>query len=88
MASTTAARPTPSALPSPAKSKKEKVRIEKGKDKERKEKAPQHTERLKTVVRKLPPNLPEEIFWQSVQLWVADDTVSWKTYFPGKLRFG
>ncbi|KAJ3731487.1 Smg-4/UPF3 family-domain-containing protein [Lentinula guzmanii] len=87
MASTTA-RPTPSALPSPAKSKKEKVRVEKGKDKERKEKAPQHTERLKTVVRKLPPNLPEEIFWQSVQLWVADDTVSWKTYFPGKLRFG
>ncbi|KAJ4001906.1 Smg-4/UPF3 family-domain-containing protein [Lentinula boryana] len=88
MASTTAARPTPSALPSPTKSKKEKVRAERGKDKERKEKAPQHTERLKTVVRKLPPNLPEEIFWQSVQLWVGDDTVSWKTYFPGKLRFG
>ena len=44
------------------------------------------TERLKTVVRRLPPNLPEEIFWQSVQTWVTDDTVTWKSYHPGKLR--
>ncbi|KAI0267309.1 Smg-4/UPF3 family-domain-containing protein [Gloeopeniophorella convolvens] len=44
------------------------------------------TERLKTVVRRLPPNLPEPIFWQSVQAWVSDDTVLWKEFWPGKLR--
>lgn len=44
------------------------------------------TERLKTVVRRLPPNLPEEIFWQSVQAWVTDEAVTWKSYHPGKLR--
>ncbi|KAI0046770.1 hypothetical protein FA95DRAFT_1589352 [Auriscalpium vulgare] len=43
-------------------------------------------ERLKTVVRRLPPNLPEEIFWQSVQPWVTEDAVLWKAYYPGKLR--
>jgi regulator of nonsense transcripts 3 len=43
-------------------------------------------ERLKTIVRRLPPNLPEEIFWQSVQRWVSDETVLWKAFFPGKLR--
>ncbi|KAG9308281.1 Smg-4/UPF3 family-domain-containing protein [Chiua virens] len=47
---------------------------------------PNGAERLKTVVRRLPPNLPEEIFWQSVQAWVSDDTVSWKVYYPGKMR--
>ncbi|KAJ4490387.1 Smg-4/UPF3 family-domain-containing protein [Lentinula aciculospora] len=81
MASTTTAH----SIPSPAKSKKDKTRGN-GKDKERKEKAPQHAERLKTVIRKLPPNLPEEIFWQSVQTWVTDETVSWKLYYPGKFR--
>ena len=44
------------------------------------------TERLKTVVRRLPPNLPEQIFWQSVQPWVTDDTVLWKEYWPGKVK--
>ncbi|OAX35040.1 hypothetical protein K503DRAFT_746484 [Rhizopogon vinicolor AM-OR11-026] len=48
--------------------------------------APHGTERLKTVVRRLPPNLPEEIFWQSVQAWVTDDSVTWKVYYAGKLR--
>ncbi|KAI0032071.1 hypothetical protein K488DRAFT_32579, partial [Vararia minispora EC-137] len=43
-------------------------------------------ERLKTVVRRLPPNLPEEIFWQSVQQWVSDETVTWRVFYPGKLR--
>ncbi|KAG1900207.1 Smg-4/UPF3 family-domain-containing protein [Suillus fuscotomentosus] len=43
------------------------------------------TERLKTIIRRLPPNLPEEIFWQSVQTWVTDDSVSWKMYHAGKL---
>jgi hypothetical protein len=43
-------------------------------------------ERLKAVVRRLPPNLPEEIFWSSVQSWVTETTVSWRAFYPGKLR--
>ncbi|KAG2347284.1 hypothetical protein BDR05DRAFT_877382 [Suillus weaverae] len=59
----------------------------KQKQKDLKPQAPANaTERLKTVVRRLPPNLPEEIFWQSVQTWVTDDSVSWKVYHAGKLR--
>ncbi|KAJ8507385.1 hypothetical protein ONZ45_g10235 [Pleurotus djamor] len=46
--------------------------------------APPTNERLKAVVRRLPPNLPEEIFWGSVQAWVADGSVNWKIYYPGK----
>ncbi|KAI0299343.1 Smg-4/UPF3 family-domain-containing protein [Multifurca ochricompacta] len=44
------------------------------------------TERLKIIVRRLPPNLPESIFWQSVQTWVTDETALWKEFYPGKLR--
>ncbi|KAI6027017.1 Smg-4/UPF3 family-domain-containing protein [Pisolithus marmoratus] len=44
------------------------------------------TERLKTVVRRLPPNLPEEIFWQSVETWVTEETATWKVFCPGKLK--
>lgn len=46
----------------------------------------QQSERLKTIVRRLPPNLPEDIFWQSVQPWVTEETTTWKVYYPGKLR--
>jgi hypothetical protein len=42
------------------------------------------SERLKAIVRRLPPNLPEDIFWQSVQNWVGDNVV-WKAFYPGKL---
>ncbi|KAI0342420.1 hypothetical protein BDW22DRAFT_1413639 [Trametopsis cervina] len=62
----------------------------KDKDKERKSrsapKAQSGSERLKTVVRRLPPNLPEEVFWQSVQEWVSDETVSWREFYQGKFR--
>jgi regulator of nonsense transcripts 3 len=58
----------------------------KEKDKERTNSLPQPNERLKTVVRRLPPNLPEEVFWQSVQPWVTEETAVWKVYYPGKLR--
>lgn len=61
----------------------------KDRERERKEKEKQHlpgSERLKTVVRRLPPNLPEAVFWQSVEAWVTDQTVSWKVYYPGKFR--
>lgn len=43
-------------------------------------------EKLKTVIRRLPPNLPEEIFWQSVQPWVTEETASWKQFHQGKMR--
>jgi len=67
----------------------QKPRKEKDKERDKEKKLPQpepNNERLKTVVRRLPPNLPEEIFWQSVQPWVSEDTTVWKTYYPGKLR--
>ncbi|RDB17122.1 Regulator of nonsense transcripts UPF3 [Hypsizygus marmoreus] len=56
------------------------------KDRERKEKLPVVGERLKTVVRRLPPNLPEDVFWGSVEPWVNDETATWKAYYPGKSR--
>ena len=59
---------------------------EKEKEKRQKGESKPQTERLKVVVRRLPPNLPEDIFWQSVQQWVAEDTVQWKEYYKGKFR--
>ena len=68
----------------PTKPKKER---ERERERERKEKAlQQSTERLKTVVRRLPPNLPEDVFWQSVQPWVTEESVSWKVFYAGKAR--
>ncbi|ETW77358.1 hypothetical protein HETIRDRAFT_436258 [Heterobasidion irregulare TC 32-1] len=58
----------------------------KPKEKRQTQSRPSGHERLKSIVRRLPPNLPEDIFWQSVQSWVTDDTVSWKAFYPGKLR--
>lgn len=66
----------------PSKPRKERERDKK----ERLSQPPVSTERLKTVVRRLPPNLPEDVFWQSVQSWVSDETVTWKLFYPGKLR--
>ncbi|KAI0080404.1 hypothetical protein K474DRAFT_1704712 [Panus rudis PR-1116 ss-1] len=75
-----ASEATSSELATKSKSGKEK-------EKERKQRAgTTSNKRLKTVVRRLPPNLPEEIFWQSVQPWVTDDTVTWKVYYQGKFR--
>ncbi|KAG6908859.1 hypothetical protein DXG01_003025 [Tephrocybe rancida] len=66
----------------PAKSKPTK----KDKKRETSDKAHPGSERLKSVVRRLPPNLPEDVFWGSVAPWVTDDVVAWKTYYPGKLK--
>ena len=44
------------------------------------------SDKLKAVVRRLPPNLPEEIFWQSVEPWVNSESVSWKRFYGGKIR--
>jgi regulator of nonsense transcripts 3 len=70
----------------PTKPRKDRERDKKDKDRERLSQPPVSTERLKTVVRRLPPNLPEDVFWQSVQSWVSDETVTWKIFYPGKLR--
>ncbi|KAH9829545.1 Smg-4/UPF3 family-domain-containing protein [Rhodofomes roseus] len=58
----------------------------KEKDKRQKGANKPQTERLKTIVRRLPPNLPEDIFWHSVQQWVTDETAQWKAYYQGKFR--
>ncbi|QRW27346.1 Smg-4/UPF3 family protein [Rhizoctonia solani] len=51
-----------------------------------KQSASSNAPKLKVVIRRLPPNLPENIFWQSVAQWVTDESSSWKLYVPGKLR--
>jgi regulator of nonsense transcripts 3 len=56
------------------------------KEREKKLSQSQEDERLKAVVRRLPPNLPEDVFWQSVQSWVTEETTTWKAYSPGKFR--
>ena len=77
--STTATAP-PSTTPT--KPPKQKSRKSTDKDRSKEEKP----DRLKTVVRRLPPNLPEDVFWQSVQTWVTEESVDWKIFYPGKLR--
>lgn len=69
----------PSSSPNSKARAREKEKRQKGDPKSQ-------TERLKTVVRRLPPNLPENIFWQSVQQWVTGDTVQWKAFYQGKFR--
>jgi regulator of nonsense transcripts 3 len=74
---------------SPAKPPPTKPKAHREKEREKKEKlipvvAP--TERLKVVIRRLPPNLPEDVFWQSVQTWATEENISWKAFYPGKSR--
>ncbi|KXN89741.1 Regulator of nonsense transcripts UPF3 [Leucoagaricus sp. SymC.cos] len=78
--------PTPAHPVTPSKAKKKSKDQDKDKDRETKEKAQLPGERLKVVVRRLPPNLPEDIFWQSVSNWVTEESVSWKAYYSGKPR--
>ncbi|GFZ49618.1 hypothetical protein JCM24511_07019 [Saitozyma sp. JCM 24511] len=40
--------------------------------------------RLKLVIRRLPPALPEETFWKSVAPFVTDQTCQWKRYVKGR----
>jgi len=39
--------------------------------------------RTKVIVRRLPPNLPEDVFYDSISEWL--ESITWKSYFPGKL---
>lgn len=54
--------------------------------KEKKSQGKSQNERLKIVVRRLPPHLPEAIFWQTVSEWVSEETVFWKSFNAGKVR--
>ncbi|KAI9271125.1 Smg-4/UPF3 family-domain-containing protein [Helicostylum pulchrum] len=47
--------------------------------------ARKNTLKTKVVVRRLPPNLPEEIFMNSVKPWISEETVDYSLYVPGKL---
>lgn len=57
----------------------------------------QPQQRLKIVVRRLPPDLPAAVFWKSVAPWVTredsdapgldgSERVLWSEYRPGKVR--
>ncbi|KAG6878141.1 hypothetical protein C0993_011559 [Termitomyces sp. T159_Od127] len=76
--STTAAANANAAASAPSKPTKSKP-----KPKE-KPSASSHT-RLKTVVRRLPPNLPADVFWGSVAPWAAHERVAWRTFCPGRV---
>lgn len=43
------------------------------------------TLKTKVIVRRLPPNLPEDIFMKSVSPWINENTVDYSIYIPGKL---
>jgi regulator of nonsense transcripts 3 len=42
--------------------------------------------KLKVVVRRLPPHLPEAVFRESTKEWIHESTVDWFYYAPGKLH--
>lgn len=42
-------------------------------------------QKLKIVVRRLPPNIPEDIFWTSTEQWVNDETAGWRSFRRGKV---
>ncbi|KAI9308300.1 Smg-4/UPF3 family-domain-containing protein [Cunninghamella echinulata] len=68
---------------------KQKIAEKKKKRRERKKKKSKRTKKnepkTKVVVRRLPPNLPEDIFMNAVKQWTTDDLVDYKIYIPGKL---
>ncbi|ORX91373.1 hypothetical protein K493DRAFT_339399 [Basidiobolus meristosporus CBS 931.73] len=41
--------------------------------------------KTKVVIRRLPPNLPEELFFKSIQPYITDENIDWKLYVPGKI---
>lgn len=42
--------------------------------------------KLKVVVRRLPPHLPEAVFRESTKEWINESTVDWFYYVSGKLH--
>ncbi|KAI7848542.1 Smg-4/UPF3 family-domain-containing protein [Circinella umbellata] len=64
-----------------AKAKKKK----KEKAKKKAKRAKKNVLKTKIVVRRLPPNLPEEAFMNACKRWIGDDVVDYKFYVHGKL---
>lgn len=60
-------------------------RKKKEKKRPRKRSSKKTSPKTKVVVRRLPPNIPAEIFNNSVKNWVNDSTVDWQLFVPGKL---
>jgi regulator of nonsense transcripts 3 len=77
---------TPIATASP-KTKTNDAKTEKKKRNKKKSKRNSRKPTLKTkvIVRRLAPNLPEDIFMNSVKPWVSEDNVTYSLYVPGKL---
>lgn len=40
--------------------------------------------RLKLVIRRLPPTIPEAIFWSTVSSWIDEGKSTWRKWYPGK----
>jgi hypothetical protein len=89
---------TPSITPTPTDSPKVNSKTGEGKSvptgdkpakKRTKKKLKRHprkaTLKTKVIVRRLPPNLPEKIFMDSVKPWISEETVDYSLYVPGKL---
>lgn len=83
------ASPTPAPTDSPkSKPKSTDTKGDKPARKRTKKKTKRNKKNVlktKVVVRRLPPNLPEEIFMNSVKPWISEDTVDYSLYVPGKL---
>ncbi|ORY99078.1 Smg-4/UPF3 family-domain-containing protein [Syncephalastrum racemosum] len=77
--------PTPSA----SEAKKAAAKAKKKKKDKAKKKAKRSSRKTapktKIVVRRLPPNLPEDVFMNAVKRWTSDEVVDYKLYLPGKL---
>ncbi|KAL0093901.1 Smg-4/UPF3 family-domain-containing protein [Phycomyces blakesleeanus] len=84
--------PQPTEADSTTTKDKAKVLADKAKKKKR-EKAKKKAKRAsrknvlktKVIVRRLPPNLPEEIFMNTVKPWTSEENVDYKYYVLGKL---
>ncbi|KAI8097716.1 Smg-4/UPF3 family-domain-containing protein [Halteromyces radiatus] len=63
----------------------EKKKKRRDRRKKKAKRAKKNEPKTKVVVRRLPPNLPEDVFMNAVQQWTTDDLVDFKTYIPGKL---
>lgn len=73
--------PPPSETSSNKKSKKKKIPTSTA---EISENRPAHC-KTKVVVRCLPPNLPEPVFWDAVKDWVNEITADWSCFYAGKV---
>ncbi|KAI9320117.1 Smg-4/UPF3 family-domain-containing protein [Dichotomocladium elegans] len=67
------------------KAKVTDVKEKKKKSRKKNSKRTRKTAKTKIIVRRLPPNLPEDVFMNAVKRWTSDDVVDYRFYVPGKL---